>query len=228
MKYNKYIVAHAPGSSGRFISKILDRLILNSEKPIDIFPNNSTHAIIPNYASPVLQETALRKINKEEYTGVSIPDLNNSNLYNTFYFDLRGRTYSSILTTHVYPDFIKINEKYDDLGIIIVNFSESDVKEISFNSAYKNKNIQIPNSRLDVASKFFLEKYTNFMKIQNIPENCLILQYTDLYRDLTDKLNTINQLKEFAEISNNPNSVINAHKQYLEGRTRIVNEFGLR
>lgn len=215
MKYNKYIVAHAPGSSGTFVSMILDRLILNSEKPINIYPNNSAHVV--------------RTKNKElEYTGVSVPDLNAPDIYDTFYFDRRGRTYSSILTTHVYPDFIKINEKYDDLGIIIVNFSESDVKEISFNSAYKNKNIQIPNSRLDVASKFFLEKYTNFMKIQNIPENCLILQYTDLYRDLTDKLNTINQLKEFAEISNNPNSVINAHKQYLEGRTRIVNEFGLR
>lgn len=221
MKYNKYIVAHAPGSSGTFITMILDRLILNSNRPINVYPNNSAHDVrgIAQYQ---------RSTRNQNYTGISVPDAHASDIYDTFYFDRPGKTYSSILTTHVYPDFKKINEKYDDLGIIIVNFSESDVKEISFNSAYKNKNIQIPNSRLDVASKFFLEKYTNFMKIQNIPENCLILQYTDLYRDLTDKLNTINQLKEFAEISNNPNSVINAHKQYLEGRTRIVNEFGLR
>lgn len=215
MKYNKYIVAHAPGSSGTFVSMILDRLILNSEKPINIYPNNSAHVV--------------RTKNKElEYTGVSVPDLNAPDIYDTFYFDRRGRTYSSILTTHVYPDFKKINEKYDDLGIIIIKFNEDDVKEISFNSFYKNKNVKLSNIELTVASKFLLEDYNNFMKLEDTPKNCLVLQYTDLFRDLSDSSNTINKIKEFTGISVEPDAIITAYYQYIEGRDRLVKDYVLR
>lgn len=60
------------------------------------------------------------------------------------------------------------------------------------------------------------------------PNNCLVLQYTDLFRDLSDELNTINQIKQFTGITNTPESVESAYTQYLAGRTGIVNQFGLR
>jgi hypothetical protein len=214
MKYNKYIISFAPGSSGRIIRKILDRLILNSENHIDIYPNNCAHDVHNKHVP--------------EYTGISVPNPNIFNIYDIVYFDPMGKTYSSILPTHVYPNFNKINDRYDDIGIIVINFNTDDVKEIQFNSFYKNKNIQLTNSELDKSANLFSKKYANFMKILDYPENCLVLQYTDLFRDLTDNFNAINQLKEFTGISNNPASVVSAYEKYREGRAVIVNQFGLR
>jgi hypothetical protein len=221
MKYNKYIVAHAPGSSGTFITMILDRLILNSNRPINVYPNNSAHDVrgIAQYQ---------RSTRNQNYTGISVPDAHASDIYDTFYFDRPGKTYSSILTTHVYPDFKKINEKYDDLGIIIIKFNEDDVKEILFNSFYKNKNVKLSNIELTVASKFLLEDYNNFMKLEDTPKNCLVLQYTDLFRDLSDSSNTINKIKEFTGISVEPDAIITAYYQYIEGRDRLVKDYVLR
>ena len=43
MNYNSYIISFAPGSSGRFVRTILDRMILDLNDPIDICDKNSAH-----------------------------------------------------------------------------------------------------------------------------------------------------------------------------------------
>lgn len=218
MKYDKFIVSFSPGSGGRFVAAILDRIALQIDDPIYICPYNSAHFVarkIPGFDYPI------------NYTGISSVDPNCSNIYELLEFDdppVNFKT-SLILSTHTYPDFELINKKFENIGIIIITLREEDMKEVVFNSSYKNQNIHLDDEILEIRSKKlpYSIGYRNFLKDQMYPSNCLTLPYADIF---TNRL--LDKLKNFLEVDTIPESVLDAHASYISGRTMILDQQTLR
>ena len=62
MKYDKYIISFAPGSSGRFVRNVLNAMILQITDPMELTDLNSAHNLNP-------------------YTGISVIDPNVNDIY---------------------------------------------------------------------------------------------------------------------------------------------------
>lgn len=206
MIYKKYIVSFIPGSSGNFVKCLLDRIVRNSNDEINICENNSTHY-------------------DHTYTGISIENPNRKNIYDILHFDIlkyRPKDYSSILTTHVYPNFDVINNRFTDIKIVLIEAELDDLKEIIFNSYFKNKHEIRQISKIDIKDiRFHYKLFLENDKI--IPENCTVIKYKNIFTPvLYEKLTEITGIKDF------PDSVYRAVDQYWSNRSRLVNEFGLR
>ena len=212
MNYQKYIISFVPGSSGRFVSRVLDRLILQSTTPITISDVNSVHSDI------------------RDYTGISMININDPDVFDRLYFDPPGKgpenygPSSSILATHVYPDFDKINEKYQDVGVILIRVKPEDLKEVVFNSALKNENLMLDTRTLLNKVVVYNRQNYLFLKDDFYPANCLILDYPEIY----NKLKLLKKLMDFTGIDTVPDGLYDSCERYIANRTIIVNQNSLR
>jgi len=212
MKYNKYIVSFVAGSSGRFVVQVLDRILLQKKDLIAITEYNSAHS-------------------NEPYTGHSIADTHHLNVFETMKFDspsARNYPFSNIISTHVYPDFKVINSKFNDVGIILIRPELDDAKEIAFNSYYKNRNIEDSGKSLEYRANLFIQKNEKFFLTDVYPENCLVLNYKEIFQKENNKHIMLEKLKKFTGIKEESDVVIGACNQYIEGRDRITKQFNLR
>jgi hypothetical protein len=217
MKYDKYIISFLHGSSGRFVGSVLDRIITNSDKLMELCPYNSAH----------LEET---------FTGVSMSDPHRPNIYEVMYFDSptsKDFSFSNILKTHVYPDFNTINSRFNDIGIILIKPNIDDAIEMLFNNNYKSHQIALDLKTLQM-KKYMLfigkdrDKVKFFQTENKYPKNCLVLNYNDIFEKTGEKYKLLELLSDFTGISQIPEHLNLICKQYITNRSRIVNQYKLR
>jgi hypothetical protein len=213
MKYDKYIVSFVPGSSGRFVKSLLDRIIMGSSNPIELCPYNSSH----------LDKT---------FMGIATFHLHIPDVYSTFAYANTPKLepYSKILHSHVYPDFETINKRFDNVGIILIKFEHDDAKEIAFNIIYKNKKEILPPITLELGNNHIVNvpKYKKFLCNDDYPKNCLVLRYKEIYETVGEKYRILETLKEFTGIDSIPKHLNIACEQYISNRTKIINQYNLR
>lgn len=226
--YDKFIVSALPGAAGHFVKSIIDRIYLNSEDVIKLDNFNSAH-------NGVDKNFPLANIFKN-YTGVSHPTTNIENIYDIFNFDPPNGDFefSSILHSHVYPNFETINKRFQNIGIILITISPEDINELIFNASYKNflnrkilatTELKIREKRaknLSVFSKFYNEENRVF------PINCCVIKYIDIFTLEGNDYKFLKILKDFLGVSNIPNSVKVAAETYLTQRNLIVKQYKLR
>ena len=205
MKYDKYVVSFIPGSSGRFIVSILDRMIRQSEHPIELCENNSAH----------LNQT---------YTGISHSNPNDPEIFKYLEFDSNERVESSILSTHTFPNFNLINQRLSNIGIILITVAETDIIEVIFNSHMKNRNRKLSYNELMLHKQFALKKHSKFITVDTYPDNCLLLEYSDLFEREDDEFLALKKIKEFTNLAV-PQHVIETYKNYVNNRTEILKKY---
>jgi hypothetical protein len=222
MKYKKYIISFIPGSSGRFVLAIMDRMILGLGDTINISEENNAH------------ENNIQIWGNNKF---GLP--NPSNNYEPLNVNTSG---IYVFHTHIYPNFDLINSRFENVGVILIKPEIEDMREILFNNLIKNKNIEsmniflkkyfypnktITNSMLDI--EFNFKKHNKiFFTSDTYPDNCLVIKYSEIYETIGDNYQLIEKLKKFTGISIVPTSVIDACKQYNFNRTEIINQHGLR
>jgi hypothetical protein len=217
MKYDKYIISFFPGSSGRFVGSVLDRIIRASDDPLELCPYNSAH----------LDKT---------YFGLSMVDIHRPNIYEVLIFDptdTKDYLFSKILRTHVYPDFKIINSRFNDVGIILIKPDIDDAIEMLFNNNYKSHQIALDLKTLQM-KKYMLfigkdrDKVKFFQTENKYPKNCLVLNYNDIFEKTGEKYKLLELLSDFTGISQIPEHLNLICKQYITNRSRIVNQYKLR
>lgn len=120
---NTYIVAFKAGSSGRFVANLVWNLLTGTEYEYKLSEFNSTHHFSPYATSFDISKVPI---------GNRLH--NDSNIYRYFNFtDSPG-----LITTHAFPDFDIINERYPNTKIIVISYDTSNVTEITGNSLLKN------------------------------------------------------------------------------------------
>ena len=214
MNYNQYVISFVPGTSGRFVGSVLDRMILQIEEPIELDEDtNNCHY-------------------DEKYTGVSIIDPHRTDVFDVFEFDpphlKLNLKFSNILKTHVFPDFEVIQKKFKNLGVIVITFTDDDIVEIVCNSWYKNKGILVDDRTIQYFSHVLKIRQKSFSNIKIAPKNSLILNYADIYKNIEGKYLLVEKLKEFTGIQHVPNTVYDACERYIAGRNRLLAKFSLR
>lgn len=207
MNYDKYIVSFMPGSSGRFITSVLDRMIRASVSPtvspIVLCENNSAHIDCP-------------------YTGISHPNPHDPKIFEYLEFDAYEKVVSCILNTHVFPDFDLINKRFSDIGIILIQVPVENNFEVSFNSQLKSNNRILTYNDLIPRTKFELAKFTKFFApLESCPNNCLVLNYTDLFESENGSFLALTKIKEFAGLPI-PQHVEETYQKYVNNRTEML------
>lgn len=209
MNYKNYIISFHAGTSGRFVKVLLDRIIKNSEEPVNIDEKNTAHNnIIPTYVDLILDDC----------------DVNDQLVFNYLQFLDTG---TSIFSTHMFPNFKLLNDKFTDLGIIIIKFEYDDLDEIMLNALYKNNHILNPQKITDLKIKRRLLSSRFYLPINPV-ENCLILNYKQIYEKNDENYVVLEKLKTFTGAKNIPNSTIHACNRYSLGRDILLKEAGLR
>ena len=119
-----YILSFVAGTSGRFLASILWNTINNLNLEIEFTPFNSAHYETPwtNNWDVKLNEPSI------EWT------VNGPTAYNVFNFTQD----KGIMTTHTYPNWDIIRERFSYTKVIIIKYAESDIPEIVANIMYKN------------------------------------------------------------------------------------------
>lgn len=206
MNYDKYIVSFMPGSSGRFITSVLDRIIRVSAPPIQFCENNSAHIDLP-------------------YTGISHPNPNDPKIFEYLEFDAYEKVVSCILTTHVFPDFDLINKRFSDIGIILIQVPDENIFEVVFNSHLKNRNLMLTHGDLIPRKKFALANWTKFLTpVETFPTNCLMLNYNDLFESENGVFLILNKIEEFMGLPI-PKYVEENYQEYVNNRTEMLMKY---
>ena len=226
MNKNKFIISFCSGSSGRFLSVLVQRIISKSEDSIIICKNNSAHENT-YYAGH----------------GMNCPHFNiyerliwHDNPIYTHYVHSEYKINSYfIIPTHCFPFNYSenINEDVAKSTIILIRLEMDDVKEIVFNSMYKNAGMSISKKALEflVKSKkifnekdsliWFIEKKSNF-------NNVIEISYQSIFEKENDNYKLFNILKDITGIENIPKSCYTALETYIKNRNELVQKYNLR
>jgi len=229
-----YIVAFEAGSSGRFISYILDSLLSGTNELFLVAKDNSAH--LHNSIKGVDFSTCA--------------DPNSSNIYQQIKFVYEEPI--KILTTHTFPNFDVIYGKYPNAKIIIISFRKLELLEITGNNLYKNlfscyfQNVYIQHEKVEKFTKKIFKK--NIPKeeltanqIQKIIEtmafwndspycepnisqysNLLILPYHEIYnKNHNDYYIGLQKLEDFIGKSANE-GVRENYSKYVKGRDTFI------
>jgi len=126
MNDDKYIISFVAGSSGRFLANILWNIINDADSQIEFTKYNSAH-----YKHPWTNNW-----NKEINYGGGSWYVNGPNAFKNFNFV--GDSPIGLVTTHSYPDWETIREKFPTIKTIIIKYEQEDVPELIGNIMYKN------------------------------------------------------------------------------------------
>ena len=119
-----YIVSFVAGTSGRFLANILWNMINHSTTETKYTMFNSAH-----YEKPWTENWDV-KLNEPSIEW----SVNGPTAYNIFNFTSN----IGIMTSHTYPDWDVIRERFPKTKIILVTYDEDDIPEIVGNLMYKN------------------------------------------------------------------------------------------
>lgn len=203
MSYGQYIVSFNKGTSGHFISNILDRLIVGYT-PIIFSDTNNAH-------------TGL-------YTGIAYPNAaDDPKIYEYFEFQpstVRDYKFSRILTTHTYPNFALINQRYNDIGIILIKADPDDFREIAINRRFKN--FKLVPTRQELSGELKLK--TKHFEEDTYPENCLIIYYKDIFRRDNDSFRALKQIEDFTGLIATP-ELIDNYELYVTNQQKLREQY---
>jgi hypothetical protein len=141
---DKYIISFVAGTSGRFLASILWNIINDATSDIQYTKFNSAH-----YQHP-WTENWNEKVQYGSPWYVNGPDAFKK-------FDFVGDSNKGLITTHSYPDWEVIRQKFPTIKTIIIKYKEEDIPELIGNIMYKNG--------FDLT---FEDKYRKSMTFQNI------------------------------------------------------------
>lgn len=203
MKYDSYIVSYSRGTSGNFITQILDRLIVGY-KPIHYCERNSCHIDQP-------------------FTGIAHPNAwNDPKIYEHFEFQnkrIKDYKFSKILTTHIYPDFNVINSRYTNIGIVLIIPSLDDLNVTTFNTEYKIFG-KIP----DLSKTGHLTMLPDhFTRKSEYPKNCLEIKYKDIFTKTDRSFLALEKIEVFAGLTATQ-ELINDYRIYVENQYRLIEQ----
>jgi hypothetical protein len=119
-----YIVSFVAGTSGRFLSNILWNMINNSTAETKYTMFNSAH-----YEKPWTKNWDVKLDEPSIEWSVNGPTA-----YNIFNFT----SDIGIMTSHTYPNWDIVRERFPKTKIIIITYTENDIPEIVGNLMYKN------------------------------------------------------------------------------------------
>jgi hypothetical protein len=119
-----YVLSFVAGTSGRFLASILWNMINNLDSEIEFTPFNSAH-----YGTPWTRNWDVKLDEPSiEWT------VNGPTAYNIFNFtEDKG-----IMTTHSYPNWDVIRERFPSTKVIIIQYDDTDIPEMIANIMYKN------------------------------------------------------------------------------------------
>lgn len=122
---DRYIISFVAGSSGRFLASILWNIIHDDNSNIQFTKYNSAHCKHP------WTENWNEKIQYGSPWYVNGPDAFKK-------FDFIGDSPKGLITTHSYPDWETIRQKFPTIKTIIIKYEPEDVPELIGNIMYKN------------------------------------------------------------------------------------------
>lgn len=213
---HSYIISFLPGSSGRFITNILWRMLTGSEY-VSFDENNSAHDQSPWQSTYKTSNGDL--------------DCNSKKIYEVVSFDNFGMVH-----THTYPDFeaIRNNPNLANTKIILINVTFDEIPEVAFNCVKKNK---IPDYRLDdiTLQMFAFQKTKSRLDIQQVHQFCnevvpedltnrvLTFNYSDMFKETIGSYLALDKIKNFvgADVTD---SVFENYKEYVTNRNKIWNK----
>lgn len=214
-----YIVSFLPGSSGRFITSILWRMLTGA--PAFTFTNeNAAHTLSP------------WEITFNNTDGSS--DCNSKKIYEIIEFN-EGL---GLAHTHTYPDFnlVRNSPNLTNTKIILINIEPADHQEVVHNWVKKNADL---NERwlvklLKGLTYFKDNDYPAVDPMQmhhfcnpNVPEDLtsrvLSFNYSDIYKEIDGSYVALEKLKEFVSKDANESVVENYH-EYVNNRNKLWNK----
>lgn len=202
MKYDRYIVSYTRGTSGNFITQVLDRMIVGYN-PIIFGKNNNCHISQP-------------------FTGIGHSNAwNDTTIYEYFEFQgswVRDYKFSNILTTHVYPKFDLINARHSNIGIILIKMNASDYPEVVMNQKHKITRMSDNYTPLDI------KRFSRFIEDDDYPENCLTIQYKDIFLPYEQSFKALTQLENFTNLVAS-DEIINDYKTYVSNQESMRNQY---
>ena len=205
MKYEKFVVSYARGTSGNFITQILDRLILGY-KPMVYGTNNNCHADQP-------------------FTGIPYSNAwNDPKIYEYFEFQddaVRDFKFAKILTTHTYPDFDTINKRHTSIGIILIIPDLDDFKETVLNQELKVFN-RVP--KFVHFSQHIANYPEHFTKKVNYPENCLEIKYKEIFTETDSSFVALKKIEEFTGLIAPP-ELIKDYALYANNQKKLLSQY---
>jgi len=122
-----YILSFVAGTSGRFLASILWNIINDIDIKIEFTPYNSAHL--------AASWTKNWDVGLNDRSFPSFPwSINGPDAYNIFNFTEN----IGIMTTHLYPKWDIIRERFPSTKVIIIQYNEHDTLEMVANNMYKN------------------------------------------------------------------------------------------
>lgn len=207
---NPFFISFAPGTSGRFMAAILYHMITGSNDDISWDSDNSAHSY-----DPLILQSHDWSLIPERYKNKPY-FINFPSIYQYFRFH---NISPKILYNHAYPDFNEIKKNFDDPKIIIITFSEHNLKEIYLNNFRKNKN--------QIETILFAARHKKFSSEQIVPSdianNVLCISYDDLFVPEGNSYKVLIELERFIGIKASQ-SVINGYGLYVENRNKMIQE----
>lgn len=194
-----------PGSSGRFLRYILNGMITKSTERWVSNPLN--HAHFNNIDGGVRDDAT--------------SDPNAAMIFHKFYFE---DVPAKILATHQFPVYDVINERFPNIGIIVINVSEKDLLEVTGNALLKNKLTVVTEAQVINESKVAsVQRNSVFINYEDTRNNLLIINYSDLFQPLGDSYLALKKLEEFTGLDTTE-TVMENYRAYLTGRERLINK----
>lgn len=206
MKHH-YVVAFTQGSSGRFISNVLWRMINNLNEEVLFTEVNSAHVESPweksweystNYGDP------------------NIPDV---------YVGLKFHNDIGLLATHTFPNYEEFKTNLLNIKLIIISINEPDLREIAYNVATKNKQdirywsdvrgwlYQIHLQKIDEPSY----NYHNTTIPVELSNRILLINYNEIYKPIGESFVALEKLKAFTN-TDIGSVVFESYKKYVYNR----------
>lgn len=206
MKYDKFTISFAQGAAGRFLTFILNGLILDNHTEIVLSENNHAH-------------------DNHLYTGISIPTPNQHDIFEMLNFETKTEIkHTKILSTHVFPKIEMINERFSDIGIVIISIDEESISEIFMNHILKNEGKEF-NFRSITKELEFMKIYQKFVDLE-IPklDNILVINYLDLFVQTEHSYLGLELLENFTGLKAN-NTVFLNYQRYVDQRNTLISKY---
>ena len=211
---HQYIVCYLPGTSGKFVSSVLWKMLNDDGKEIQYTEHNSAHIETPWWE------------NREEVESAPL-DLT---LFK--WLELKD---TDISLTHVYPDFDEIRNRLLTAKVILISPRHEDTLEVTHNWIYKNNND--PDIWYDIVhkglvrgsvnpkdSQMFIYDFYNPSVPEDLKDRVFVVKYADLYEQNED--GSFKFLNFLHDLTKQPitDTVYASYKKYVDNRNKLWNK----
>jgi len=201
MKFDCYTISFCPGSSGRFIHTILFNMIMGNNEAITFTKHNDAH-----YTNVEMQ--------------VKNADPSVHDIYETLEFNKHP---SKVLVTHRYPKFDVIYDRFNqNMGVILISLTPSDLYEVLYNSFLKNRNLKLDINNINRYIEYKQNEWKQFIQpVLDDRINVLVLEYSKLFEYTHGQYTILTKLEQFTGLTASE-GVVETFKNYATGRQKLI------